>query len=91
MDGRRVDHVELTRHYGARQRQSTAYVTAAFLDKTGTAATPTAISYRIDDVATGQEIRDDTAITPAASTVEITLTPADNAMVSARGRSRCMR
>ncbi len=63
--------------------QSTAYVTAAFRDKTGAAATPTAISYRIDDVATGQEIRDDTAITPAASTVEITLTPADNAIVSA--------
>lgn len=64
--------------------QSTAYVTATFRDKTGTAATPTAISYRIDDVATGQEIRDDTAITPAASTVEITLTPADNAVVSPR-------
>ena len=64
--------------------QSTAYVTATFRDKTGTAATPTAISYRIDDVATGQEIRDDTAITPAASTVEITLTPVDNAVVSPR-------
>ena len=63
--------------------RSTAYLTVTFKDKAGAAQQPTAASYRIDDVATGQEIRDDTAITPAASTVEITLTPADNAMVSA--------
>lgn len=62
--------------------QSTAYLSVSFRDKAGALATPTAISYRIDDVATGQEIRDDTAVTPASS-VEITLTPNDNAMVSA--------
>jgi hypothetical protein len=62
--------------------RSTAYITVVFRDKTGAAAAPTTITYRIDDVATGKEIRDDTAITPAASTVEIVLTPADNAMAS---------
>lgn len=62
--------------------QSTAYVTVSFRDKAGALATPATISYRIDDVETGQEIRDDTAVTPAASSVEITLTPADNTLVN---------
>lgn len=60
--------------------QSTAYLTVSFRDKAGTLATPTTISYRIDNIETGQEIRDDTAVTPAASSVEITLTPADNTL-----------
>ncbi len=62
--------------------RSTAYLTVTFKDKAGAAQQPTAASYRIDDVATGTEIRADTSLTPGTS-VEITLTPADNAMVSA--------
>lgn len=62
--------------------QSTAYLTVSFRDKTGALAAPTTISYRIDDAATRQQIRDSTAVTPVASSVEITLEPADNTIVS---------
>ena len=63
--------------------RSTAYLTVTFKDKAGAAQQPTAASYRIDDVATGAQIRADTPLTPGTS-VEITLTPADNAVVSPR-------
>jgi hypothetical protein len=59
---------------------STAYVTATFRDKAGTLALPTGVSYRIDCVSNGQEVRDDTSATPATA-VEITLSPADNAII----------
>ena len=38
--------------------RSTAYLTVTFKDKDRAAQQPTAASYRIDDVATGTEIRD---------------------------------
>ena len=63
--------------------RSTAYLTVTFKDKAGAAQQPTAASYRIDDVATGTEIRADTSLTPGTS-VEITLTTADNAILSPR-------
>ena len=63
--------------------RSTAYLTVTFKDKTGADQQPTTASYRIDDVATGAQIRDDTDLTPGTS-VEITLTTADNAVVSPR-------
>lgn len=63
--------------------RSTAYLTVTFKDKAGAAQQPTAASYRIDDVATGTEIRADTPLTPGTS-VEITLTTADNAILSPR-------
>jgi len=61
--------------------QSTAYLTVSFRDKAGALAAPTSIVYRIDDEQTRAQIRGDTAVQPAA-TVEITLTPADNALLS---------
>lgn len=64
---------------------STAYLTAAFAGKTGAAATPSSVSYRIDDLESGTEVRGDTAVTPAAS-VEIELTAADNALLGTRDR-----
>lgn len=63
--------------------RSTAYLAVTFKDKAGAAQQPTTASYRIDDVATGAQIRGDTALTPGTS-VEITLTPADNAILSPR-------
>jgi len=63
--------------------RSTAYLTVTFKDKAGAAQQPTTASYRIDDVATGTQIRADTDLTPGTS-VEITLTPVDNAVVSPR-------
>ena len=56
---------------------TTAYLSATFADKTGIAEVPTTVVYRIDDVRSGTEIRGATAVS-AASTVEITLSPADN-------------
>ena len=60
---------------------TTAYLSATFADKTGVAETPTTVVYRIDDVRSGTEIRGATAVS-AASTVEITLSPADNRILS---------
>ena len=56
---------------------STGYVTVSFFDGAGASAVPASLSYRIDDVPSGTEIRGDTSLAPAAS-VEITLTPTDN-------------
>ena len=63
--------------------RSTAYLSVSFRDKAGALAAPTAISYRVDDVESGQEIRGDTAVAPAASSIEITLTPSDNTLINA--------
>ncbi len=60
---------------------TTAYLSATFSDKTGTADTPSTITYRIDDVHSGTEIRNATTVT-AASTVEITLSPVDNRILN---------
>jgi hypothetical protein len=62
------------------RERSTKYLTVEFLDKTGAPAVPSAVSYRVDCLTTGQQVRADTPLTPAAS-VEITLTPADNAIL----------
>jgi len=62
--------------------QSTAYLAVTFLDREGAAQAPASISYRIDDQATRTQIRDDTPVTPPASSIEITLAPADNTIVS---------
>ena len=42
--------------------KSTAYLAVTFRDKAGTAQAPVTASYRIDDVTTGQQVRDDTDI-----------------------------
>lgn len=63
--------------------QSTAYLAVTFLDRESAAQAPASISYRIDDQATRTQIRGATAVTPAASSIEITLAPADNVIVSA--------
>ena len=61
---------------------STGYLTVTFLDKNGVAAAPVSATYRIHDVLSGTEIRAETAINPVAAQVELTLTPADNTLVS---------
>ena len=60
---------------------TTAYLTVSFTDKDGNAAVPSSASYRIDCLTTGQEVKDDTALTPASS-IEITLSAADNAIIT---------
>jgi len=64
--------------------RSTAYLTASFYDKTGVLQAPASLAYRIDDVMSGQQVRGDTTITPAAQ-AEITLTAADNAILNTVG------
>jgi hypothetical protein len=65
---------------------TTAYLQVSFLDKTGALQQPTSITYRIDDAATRTPIRGATSVAPA-STVEIVLTPSDNAIVSSFART----
>jgi hypothetical protein len=60
---------------------STAYLTVTFLDKDGTAAVPSSASYRIDCLTNASEVKDDTVLTPASS-IEITLSAADNAIIT---------
>lgn len=62
--------------------RSTAYLSVGFLDKTGAPQQPSSITYRIDDEATRTAIRDVTAVGAPAATIELTLTPADNAILS---------
>jgi len=61
--------------------KTTAYLTVSFLDKAGAAAIPSAVTYRIDCLTTNTAILADTALTPASS-IEITLTPAQNAIIN---------
>jgi len=58
---------------------STAYLEVDFLDKDDAAATPSAVTYRIDCLTTGAAVRASTSLT-AGSSIEITMTPADNAI-----------
>ena len=61
------------------KERTTSYLTVVFKDKNGAAAVPTAVSYRVYRLTPGAAIRASTARTPASSS-EITLTPADNAI-----------
>jgi len=62
--------------------KSTHYLTVDFFDKTGAAATPSAVTYRVDCLTTGQNVLTDTSVS-AADSVEITLSPTVNAMQGA--------
>lgn len=66
--------------------RSTAYLTVTPKDKTGAAQAPTALTWRIDDVFSGQEILDDTDVAGPGSTVELTLKPEYNRMLDAANR-----
>lgn len=65
---------------------STAYLPIEFRDKSGALAVPASISYRIDCATTGEAIRAPSAVTPASS-IELTLTPQDNRIVTASNRA----
>lgn len=62
--------------------KSTHYLTVDFFDKTGAAATPSAVTYRVDCLTTGNVVVSDTAVS-AASSVEVTLSPTANSMQGA--------
>ena len=59
---------------------SSGFLTVAFTDKAGDPESPSSISYRIDDDASGDEVLGDTAIA-AASSIEIPLPPSVNVSI----------
>lgn len=61
--------------------KTTAYLTVSFLDKNGAPDIPASVAYRIDCITTNAQILGDTALPPAAA-IEITLTPAQNAILN---------
>lgn len=64
--------------------KSTRIVTVAFFDDANSAVVPTSATYRIDDVKTNAAIVAVTAIAGLSFTVDIVVTSAQNAMVSAK-------
>lgn len=57
--------------------KTTAYITVAFIDKTGAPAVPATITYSTKCKATGAEIKTNVAVPPAAS-IEIILDALDS-------------
>lgn len=66
---------------------TTAYVGAAFRDKRNRLALPSAVTYRIDCLTTGAQVKAWTAIDPASS-IEIVITAAENAILGGNERER---
>ena len=64
--------------------KSTAYLTVTFRDKAGAAQAPASAKYRIDDLISGQAVREETEIASPGSTLELTLTVADNTLLNAQ-------
>jgi hypothetical protein len=62
---------------------TTAYLSVQFLDKAGSAAAPSSVSYRIDCLTTGTAVLAPTSATPG-STVELTITATQNAILGGR-------
>jgi hypothetical protein len=60
--------------------KSTAYLSVTFRDKAGAAQAPATATYRIDDVTGGENVRAETEIPSPGSTVELTLSVADNTL-----------
>jgi hypothetical protein len=62
--------------------KSTAYLSAEFLNKADGQDAPASISYRIDCLTSGQEVKGDTPVTPPNGIVEIPLSPGDTAIIN---------
>ncbi len=58
---------------------TTCYIAASFCDQDGVELAPSSISYRIDDEESGDVLQEPTGVPPASS-VEIRVPPAINAM-----------
>jgi hypothetical protein len=54
-----------------------------FYDFDGVEVTPSSITYRIDDVKSGNTIKGDTVVVPAGSPYDLEIDDADNTMVDA--------
>lgn len=73
------------------KERSTAYLTVTFRDKAGAAQAPTSATYRIDDAGSGAEVLGNTAIGAVAASVELTLPPSVNALLTAANPSEFRR
>jgi hypothetical protein len=60
--------------------RTTAYLRIQMIGPDGELALPSAVVYRIDELATGREIRGNTPV-PPATTVDITLTPEETRII----------
>jgi hypothetical protein len=60
---------------------TTAYLTVSFYDKNGALAVPESASYTITCITTGTTVKTTTAMS-AASSVELTLSTTDNALIN---------
>lgn len=68
---------------------SSCTVTVSFTDEDGAAVVPVSASYRIDDVASGAEVRAATAFPSLAASVDLEIAAADNAILdSAHSQER---
>ena len=68
--------------YGAEVNEdSTAILTLTFKNELGAEVTPSTAYIRIDDVPSRTQIRDWTAISPLASTVDVTISNSENAIL----------
>ncbi len=63
--------------------KSTAYLTVTFRDKAGAAQAPATARYRIDDVATGEQVRAEEEISSPDGTIELRLEVGDNTLLNA--------
>jgi hypothetical protein len=64
--------------------RATVVITVAFADDDGVAVTPTSATYRIDDKASKTNILPATAIGSLASSIELTITSEQNAIIKRR-------
>lgn len=62
--------------------ESTAYVTIQFFDKNDVLAQPTSATYLIHDSHSGRVMRASTALVPTGGVVEVTIEPAENAILN---------
>ena len=66
--------------------RSTVIVPVTFTDDAGVAATPDAATYRVDDEANRTNLVPVTAISPLASSVDITITSDQNYIIRSRAK-----
>lgn len=69
--------------YDTVNEKTTSIVTLSFTDEAGNAVTPTSGTYRIDDIASGTQIKGDTSFTPGSSRHELTISDTENAILDA--------
>lgn len=63
-------------------KKTSSYITASFLDRSGSAVQPDAVKYKLHDIGSGCQIRAATSVCPTLGVVTITFNAADNTMIA---------